>query len=78
MKHGFGAAWQKYNMSDDLKSMTFQDELVLLINKHSLERHSNTPDFILAEFMASCLHLFNKTTIEREEWHLGVQSNNEN
>lgn len=38
---------------------TFEEELKELINKHSKENESNTPDFILAQFLNSCLEAFN-------------------
>ena len=33
----------------------FRSEIEILINKHSIETSSNTPDFILAEYLCSCL-----------------------
>lgn len=33
----------------------FVHELTQLINKHSLENNSNTPDYILADYLANCL-----------------------
>ena len=33
----------------------FVRELESLINKFSLENRSNTPDFVLAEYLVSCL-----------------------
>lgn len=53
----------------NLNEPTFQEELEALINKHCLERHSDTPDFILAEFMANCLHEFNKAVSNRTRWY---------
>jgi len=47
----------------------FQQELAELINRHSRENASGTPDFILAEYMNSCLHAFNDAVNEREKWH---------
>ena len=38
---------------------TFELELTRLINKHSLENQSNTPDFILAEYLVASLEAFN-------------------
>jgi len=35
--------------------MTFKKELTELINKHSLENESNTPDWILAQYLDRCL-----------------------
>ena len=48
---------------------TFGKELEILINKHSMENASNTPDFILAEYMISCLVAFEYATERREEWY---------
>ena len=43
----------------------FQSELEALINKHSLENPSNTPDYILAKFLQDCLTAFNSALINR-------------
>lgn len=45
--------------------MSFAKELEILINKHSLENDSNTPDFLLAEYLCSCLDAFNLATKKR-------------
>lgn len=47
----------------------FQKELEDLINKHSVENGSDTPDFILAEYLTNCLKAFNSATIGRTLWH---------
>lgn len=47
----------------------FQKELAALINKHSKENESNTPDFILALFLNRCLLAFNTATQQRETWY---------
>ena len=44
----------------------FTAELEELINKYSLEGGSNTPDYILAEYLTMCLKTFNKTMQKRE------------
>lgn len=46
----------------------FVEELGALINTFSLENKSNTPDFILAEFMLHCLTAFEATSLRREAW----------
>lgn len=43
----------------------FLRELQELINRHSKERGSNTPDFILAEYLNGCLESFGKATRDR-------------
>lgn len=47
----------------------FQKELEELINRHSIENGSNTPDFILAQYMMDCLNAFNNVTTKREKWY---------
>lgn len=48
---------------------SFEKELERLINKHSAEGHSNTPDFILATYLADCLEAYGKATKRRDEWY---------
>lgn len=48
---------------------TFQQELEVLINKHSQENGSNTPDFLLARFLGLSLAAFNHTVMAREQWY---------
>ena len=50
------------------KPLTFEMELRALINKHSLEGISNTPDFLLAEYLTKILEVFELTTIQRTEF----------
>ena len=47
----------------------FQDELEELINRYCQENESNTPDFILAEYMKKCLDAFNESVHRREAWY---------
>ena len=49
--------------------MDFKKELENLINCHSLENESNTPDFILAGYIKNCLHAFTEATQQRENWY---------
>jgi len=49
--------------------MTFKRELERLINKHSMENGSNTPDFILADYLVECLQSFDKILQVRERWY---------
>lgn len=53
--------------------MTLQEEIIIAINKHSAENESNTPDFILAQFLIGCLSAFNEATKTRDKWY-GVGS----
>lgn len=47
----------------------FEQELRRLINGQCVENQSNTPDFILAEYLSSCLNAFNVATQQRERWY---------
>jgi hypothetical protein len=49
--------------------MTFHQELEALINTHSKENGSHTPDFILAQYLIGCLDSFDRATRAREEWY---------
>ena len=48
--------------------MSFEAELKELINKYGKENDSNTPDYILAEFLLQCLVAFNYAIIRRAKW----------
>lgn len=43
----------------DEKTREFNRELCHLINKYSIENHSNTADFVLANYLMGCLEAFN-------------------
>lgn len=44
-------------------------EFAEVINKNSLENDSNTPDFILAEYLVHQLEVFNNLTVVRNRWY---------
>lgn len=50
-------------------SNEFPKALRDLLNKHNKEMPSNTPDFILAEFLCICLEAFNKSVCNRTAWY---------
>ena len=47
----------------------FREALTDLINQCSMENRSNTPDFILAEYLEVCLLAFDTAVQQREAWH---------
>lgn len=49
--------------------MTFLKELENLINRYSKENGSDTPDFILAEYLNDCLETFNHIHQRRSRWY---------
>lgn len=44
----------------------FQEQLRALLNRHSKESESNTPDWVLAEYLIKCLDGFNEAIKDRE------------
>lgn len=53
---------EENDMSDFLK------ELEDLINRHCMENESNTPDYLLAEYLCGCMKVFATTTAARDKW----------
>jgi hypothetical protein len=49
-----------------LPKSRFHQELEDLINRHSKENDSNTPDFILAEYLVQCLNAYEWAVKKRE------------
>jgi len=52
-----------------LNESEFQNDLSELINKYSYENESNTPDFLLAEYLSDCLVSYNKLLNKRNKWY---------
>ena len=48
---------------------SFQADLESLINHHSMENGSDTPDFILAEYLKQCLLAFECAIQGRKGWY---------
>jgi hypothetical protein len=55
-------------VSEDDQSALRQD-IESAINRHSRENASDTPDFLLAEYLTDCLAAYEKATRERERWY---------
>lgn len=51
------------------RSYTLTEKLAQLLNYHSMEQFSDTPDFILAEYMMDCFIAWNKGIEAREKWY---------
>lgn len=49
--------------------MEFRKELETLINKHSIENDSDTPDFILANYIKRTLETFGVAVNARDKWY---------
>lgn len=48
---------------------TLDQELTRLLNCYSQENASNTPDYILAQYLLGCLGAFNTAVQQRETWY---------
>jgi hypothetical protein len=48
---------------------SFRKELEHLINCHSMESGSDTPDFVLAQYLIDCLIAFDRAEKARESWY---------
>jgi hypothetical protein len=49
--------------------MGFRQELEHIINKYSKENGSDTPDFILADFLVNVLADFDRAAKARDTWY---------
>lgn len=52
-----------------MSKTAFRTELTKLINRESMENGSDTPDFILAEYLTDCLDVFDRAMKSREKWY---------
>jgi hypothetical protein len=51
------------------KRMSFEIELKQLINKYSVENGSDTPDWILAQYIMDALTSYERAVIRRDHWY---------
>lgn len=49
--------------------MKLRKDIEHVINCNSAENGSDTPDFMLAEFLTDCLAAFDKAVTAREKWY---------
>lgn len=76
------AAWKKMSeqrlskrlQKKEVHSMEFREELIVLVNRYSLENGSNTPDYILADYLIACLRVFDETVNTRSVWYDKAQN----
>ena len=55
-------------MTNEKEVQLIQD-FATAINKVSAENESNTPDFVLANYLLMCLKTFNHITKMRDDWY---------
>jgi hypothetical protein len=56
-------------LDDEEENMELRKKLEEAINLVSAENGSNTPDFVLAEYLTDCLAAFDKAAKRREGWY---------
>jgi hypothetical protein len=49
-------------------NLNLQHDIRELLNRHSAENGSNTPDFLLASFLMKCLAAWEDTVVDRDRW----------
>lgn len=53
----------------EVVSKGLRHEIEAAVNRVSAENGSNTPDFILADYLVSCLAAYDRAVIARERWY---------
>ena len=56
-------------MVEQKTDTTLAMDLARMLNQHSVENGSNTPDFILARYMLASLNAFEAAVAERDMWY---------
>jgi hypothetical protein len=70
---GFSPLWQEIeSTARETVAPGVLDDLRAAINRNSLENGSNTPDHILARYLAGCLESFDRAARDRDHWY-GIQ-----
>jgi hypothetical protein len=52
-----------------MQETRFVEELEVLVNRYSMEVGSNTPDFVLAQYIRQCLEAFDNSVRARDKWY---------
>lgn len=47
----------------------FERDIMAVVNRHSMENMSGTPDFVLAVYLNNCLAAYSLAVAERETWY---------
>lgn len=55
--------------TQETRNANFVKELESLINTYSMENGSDTPDFVLAEYLFGCLLAFHTAANVRDTWY---------
>ena len=68
---GMFCVWSEEVLEDGRGEMMsdFRKELKSVINRHCIENGSNTPDFILADYLIGCLESYDHAVKCRDKWY---------
>lgn len=55
--------------TENPRTKSLHEELREVLNRHSVENASNTPDFILAQYLIGCLYNLGLVIETRREWY---------
>lgn len=64
---GWPASWEPPQPAP--ANSDFRSGLQMLLNAESMENGSNTPDFILADYLLGCLAAFDAAMAARDRWN---------
>jgi hypothetical protein len=60
---------EQHSSVAERQKMNFETELKQLINKYSVENGSDTPDWILAQYIMDALGAYERAVIRRDHWY---------
>lgn len=63
------AALSKLKADMPIMQSDFRKDIENTINRYSKENGSNTPDFIVAQYLVDCLGAYDKAVTAREKWY---------
>ena len=56
-------------VEQEQRQVRFRNDLIDLMNRHSQENKSNTPDYQLADYLIECLRAMNEAINKRASWY---------
>jgi len=60
---------QQQGLEPEPDAPDFRSELRAILNKHSMENGSDTPDFVLARYLTDCLRAFDTAVRARDDFY---------
>lgn len=64
-------------LHEEQNLVAFKRDLTELVNRYSLENGSDTPDFVLADYLVACLDAWNLSTVQRDRWYASTREQRE-